>query len=106
MDGVVRAIGTVPRDGYDLAYGQACQGIALLMRPVREWGEDVAKTPAHSVEDITDQLIEAVDEYDKCSHSRGRRCSMKGSRRPPEFVSSGRPGASQQRNQEPVHPLP
>lgn len=72
MDRVVSAVETVTPNGFDLAYGNACQSIALLMRPVREWGEDVAKKLAHSIEATTDQLVKAVDEYDKTEQANAR----------------------------------
>lgn len=65
MDRVVSAVEAATPNGFDLAYGTACQGIALAMRPVREWAEDVAKKLSGCVESVTDQLIEGVDEYDR-----------------------------------------
>lgn len=65
MDRVIRAVEVATPNGFDLAYGTACQGIALAMRPAREWAEDVAKKLHGCVESATDQLVKGVDEYDR-----------------------------------------
>jgi uncharacterized protein YukE len=65
MDRIVSAVKAATPDGFDLAYGSACQGIALAMRAPREWAEDVAVTLSRTIDATGDQLIKTVDEYDK-----------------------------------------
>jgi uncharacterized protein YukE len=65
LDRVAAATRAASPDWFDMAYGELCQPFALLLHPLREKAEDGAREISDSMESISDELIKAVETYDK-----------------------------------------
>ncbi|TDP97539.1 type VII secretion target [Labedaea rhizosphaerae] len=65
MDRVVGAAKAASPDYLDMAYGELCQPFALALHPLREQAEDGAKKISSALESVSNELIKAVELYDK-----------------------------------------
>jgi hypothetical protein len=82
MDRVVGAAKAASPDYLDMAYGELCQPFALALHPLREQAEDGAAKISAALESVSNELIKAVELYDKTDTTHAQELHLLGAALP------------------------